>query len=250
MKGRQLNFLMTGTGRDSADKNPFLVALAAELPGVSVFQHKNTMGTLESNLLGARRQLRAAVKANDPTRVVLVGHSEGGIHAMRLAKEPCVRLAVACATPICTHVEIARYQFECRGAVAPKFRRILNSQPYASPSKKPGAKDRDTVLKMFAALGWPAAPDHVDYTVSLLNFDGRAFVPDEGREKIVFAFSKHDMNIPSEVSISNLRKIDPTMPIRMLCATDHDFRTKRRRVSRTAVRQVVALTRPNKSTDH
>lgn len=245
-KKRQLNFLITGTGWLNADKNRFLARLADALPGTSVFQQKKGMGTLEGNYRGALRQLRVAVQKHKPSRVVVVGHSEGAMHAMRLVKQPFVDLSIACTPAICTHLEVAWYQFRVRPPVSRDIRRMLNSQPYAKPSKRPGEKDRAAVRKMFKLLGWPCPAAQVKYTVSLLSFDGQDFVPDEGREKLICAFSKNDMNVPSELSIRNLRKIAPSIPIKMLCASDHNFRTKKGPISRTAVRQVVALTRPNK----
>ena len=245
-KTRQLNFLMTGTGSDGADQNPFLVALANDLPGVSVFQKKKAMGTLDGNYASVRRQLGAAVKANNTSRVVLVGHSEGGVHAMRLAKLPYVDLAVVCATAIGTFREIMLYQHECRPPVPCTIRAMLNSKPWSHPAETPGTRDRKAIRDWLTAVGWPTTDEFVNYNTSLLRYNGAELIRDAPGHKLVFVYAKHDMNVPMDLSVSNIQRVDTSIRVKQISAYDHNFRTKKRKqISRTALRQIVAVIRPN-----
>jgi pimeloyl-ACP methyl ester carboxylesterase len=243
MKRKQLNFLMTGTGNVHADENPFLVALAEELPGVCVFQRKKGWGTLDANYAGARRQLRAAVKAHSPTRVVVIGHSEGSIHAMRLTQEKDVDLALACTPGICTFRDIMQFQHECRPPVTRKIRAMLNSELWRAPPEVFGPRDRRAILEYLTDVGFPTTDECVTHWLSFMSYDGSKILAAAQRQKLAFVFAKHDIYAPIEISLANINKIDPSIPQKHVYAFDHMFQTKKRKVSRTAVRQIVAMTR-------
>ncbi len=243
MRRKQLNFLMPGTGAFDADKSPFLAALADAMPGTSVFMKKKAMGTLDKNGASAQRQLRAAIKKHQPKRVVLVGHSEGGIHAMKLAGRSDVDLAVICATPVCTFQEAMIYQHECRPPVPAKIRKILNSEPWAKPSKKPGPRDRKAILDWLTEVGWPTTDEFVDYNTSLLRFSGAELLTAAPREKLLFVYAKHDMNVPKDISLKSIAAIDPGVRVMNVPAHDHEFRTrKKKHVSQATLHQIVAAT--------
>ncbi|MFA4917277.1 MAG: alpha/beta hydrolase [Syntrophales bacterium] len=248
-----LYFLITGMGKISSENDPFLRALSESLPGKSVFFRKNECGTLDRNYLLAKSQLLEAIRSHHSNRVVVVGHSEGGVHAMKLASEiEQVCLAVVVGTAICTFRDAMRYHFVSETApwMAPvkgKLSEMLNSKPFVSPSDRPRLTERKALQQFLDIVDFHIDPQLFDCWVSYFPHDGKRLITEANRRKLLFIFPKRDSDTPVDFSIRNIRQFSRAIPVKKVHAFNHNFLTRKKTVSRVAVKQIAGEIRAQRA---